>query len=126
MIYTQLLDTLSIKNRISKGDRLLTSTAQSPAHANRKAGTEAMARKDFAQAEMSFDAARAIEKNDLEILIYKNNARAMARAESNPNASITLAVSVPISTNPTWPKRFCAGWLTLKMKKMPRTASAEN
>ena len=49
---------------------------------------------------MAFNAARAIEKNDPEILIYKNNARAMARAEGNPNVSITLAVSVPISTNP--------------------------
>ena len=49
---------------------------------------------------MAFNAARAIEKNDPEILIYKNNACAMARAEGNPNVSITLAVSVPISTNP--------------------------
>jgi len=48
VIYTQLFGTLSIKNRISKGDRLLTSTAQSPARADRKAGTEVMARKDFA------------------------------------------------------------------------------
>ena len=109
VIYTQLLDTLSIKNRISKGDRLLTSTAQSPAQADRKAGTEAMARKDFAQAEMAFDAARAIEKNDPEILIYKNNARAMARAEGNPNASITIAVSVPISTNPNVAQEILRG-----------------
>ncbi|MBC7515878.1 MAG: ABC transporter substrate-binding protein [Alkalinema sp. FL-bin-369] len=109
VIYTQLSGTLSIKNRISKGDRLLTSTAQSPARADRKAGTEAMARKDFAQAEMAFDAARAIEKNDPEILIYKNNARAMARAEGNPNASITLAVSVPISTNPNVAQEILRG-----------------
>ena len=58
---------------------------------------------------MAFNAARAIEKNDPEILIYKNNARAMARAEGNPNASITLAVSVPISTNPNVAQEILRG-----------------
>ena len=110
VIYTQFFGFLSIKNRISKGDRLLISSqSQSPARADRKAGTEAMARKDFAQAEMAFDAARGVEKNDPEILIYKNNARAMARAEGNPDASITLAVSVPISTNPNVAQEILRG-----------------
>ena len=110
VIYTQFFGSSSIQNRISKGDRLLIpSLGQSPAHADRKAGTEAMARKDFAQAEMAFDAARAIEKNDPEVLIYRNNARAMARSEGNPDASITLAVSVPISTNPNVAQEILRG-----------------
>ena len=110
IFYTQFFGGSSLKNRISKGDRLLIpSLAQSSARTDRKAGTEAMARKDFAQAEMAFDAARAVEKNDPEVLIYKNNARAMARAEGNPDASITLAVSVPISTNPNVAQEILRG-----------------
>ena len=110
IFYTQFFGGSSLKSRISKGDRLLIpSLAQSPARTDRKAGTEAMARKDFAQAEMAFDAARAVEKNDPEVLIYKNNARAMARAEGNPDASITLAVSVPISTNPNVAQEILRG-----------------
>ena len=110
IIYVQFFGSLSIKNRISRGDRLLIpSLAQSPAQADRKAGTEAMARKDFAQADIAFAAARAVEKNDPEILIYKNNARAMARAEGNPDASITIAVSVPISTNPNVAQEILRG-----------------
>ena len=110
VIYAQFFGSLSIKNRISKGDRLLLpGFAQSRAQADRKAGIEAMAQKNFAQADLAFGAARAMEKNDPEILIYKNNARAMARAEGNLDAILTIAVSVPISTNPNVAQEILRG-----------------
>ncbi len=90
----------SVTTRISKGDRLLLpNDPNHPATAQRKLGIAAMGQKQFAEAEKAFAATLAIEKNDPEILIYQNNARALVSADGNANNLITLAVSVPISSN---------------------------
>ncbi len=92
----------SVKTRISKGDRLLIpslANGNAQAKIHRQDGIEAMVRKDFATAIDAFTSARTLEKNDPEILIYLNNARARVAADGNANRLITIAVSVPISTN---------------------------
>jgi branched-chain amino acid transport system substrate-binding protein len=99
-VFSQINSSPTVKTRISKGDRLLIpSDPNHPATVQRKLGIEAMVAKQFATAEKAFEAARAIEKNDPEILIYQNNARALVSSDGNPSNLITLAVSVPISTN---------------------------
>jgi branched-chain amino acid transport system substrate-binding protein len=81
----------SLAERISTGKKILIKGEVSP---DKKAGIEAFAAKKYPEAISSLEASLNLKKNDPEALIFLNNARIR-----NQN-SYTIAVSVPIGTDP--------------------------
>ncbi|MFB2983604.1 ABC transporter substrate-binding protein [Microseira sp. BLCC-F43] len=81
----------SIKFRISGGEKTLFAGAISP---KKQAGWQAFASKKFAVAAANLEAALQAKPNDPEGLIFLNNARI------GDQKSYTIAVSVPIGTDP--------------------------
>ncbi|MEH1903941.1 MAG: ABC transporter substrate-binding protein [Nostoc sp.] len=80
----------SLKDRISFGEKTLTSGDISPA---KKEGVQAIAAKSYDQAIANFTAALKLNRNDPEALIFLNNARIGSK-------SYTIVASVPIGTDP--------------------------
>ncbi|MDF5735191.1 MULTISPECIES: ABC transporter substrate-binding protein [unclassified Nostoc] len=80
----------SLKDRISFGEKTLTSGEISPA---KKEGVQAIAAKSYDQAIANFTAALKLNRNDPEALIFLNNARIGSK-------SYTIVASVPIGTDP--------------------------
>ncbi|MBF2003757.1 MAG: amino acid ABC transporter substrate-binding protein [Synechococcales cyanobacterium M58_A2018_015] len=78
-----------LANRLSSGERLLTSDAS----VAKQAGVAAYAAQDYAQAVSELEAALQTRRNDPEALIYLNNARIGA------DPAYTIAVAVPIATS---------------------------
>ena len=82
----------SIKQRISFGEKTLTTVDTSPA---KKAGIEALAGGDYNKAIAILEAALRLKRNDPEALIFLNNAR-IASAKS-----YTIVTSLPVVTDPS-------------------------
>lgn len=80
-----------VKERISLGEKALISGDISPA---KQAGMAAIAANNYPQAITNLESALTAKRNDPETLIFLNNARI------GNNKSYTIAVSVPISTDP--------------------------
>jgi ABC-type branched-subunit amino acid transport system substrate-binding protein len=78
----------SDQNRISRGERTL---FRNIGNTNRDRGNEAFRKGNYSEAVVLFEKAVAANRNDPEVLIYYNNAR--ARQQSSP---LTLAVVVPV------------------------------
>jgi branched-chain amino acid transport system substrate-binding protein len=89
------------EERFSRGDRVFF-TGNS--NANRDRGVEAIQRGDYFKAAEFFKKATEANRNDPEVLIYYNNAR--ARQNQNP---ITLAVVVPVDNGLTSAQEMLRG-----------------
>jgi branched-chain amino acid transport system substrate-binding protein len=86
--------------RISQGENLLTTGAASPA---KLAGIEAVRQGNLAEAVRHFERARQQQQHDPETLIYLNNARIGAQP------ALTIAVSVPLGSNPDVAREILQG-----------------
>ncbi|MEB3181518.1 MAG: ABC transporter substrate-binding protein [Nostocaceae cyanobacterium] len=81
----------TLEQRISLGEKILIPGEVSP---DKKSGVEALAVKKSSEAISNLEAALKLKKNDPETLIFLNNARI------RDQKSYTIAVSVPIGTDP--------------------------
>ncbi|MEH2415324.1 tetratricopeptide repeat protein [Nostoc sp.] len=81
----------SLQDRISFGEKTLTSGNISPA---KKEGVQAIAAKSYEKAIANFTAALKLNRNDPEALIFLNNARIAS------SKSYTIVASVPLGTDP--------------------------
>jgi branched-chain amino acid transport system substrate-binding protein len=82
---------ISLENRISFGEKTLTTAKTSPA---KKEGVQAIAVKSYDKAIASLEASLKLQPNDPEALIYLNNARI------GNSKNYTIVGSVPIGTDP--------------------------
>ncbi|MFN6517895.1 MAG: ABC transporter substrate-binding protein [Nostoc sp. CreGUA01] len=82
---------LSLEDRISFGEKILTPGEISPA---KKEGVQAIATKSYDRAIASLSASLKLRPNDPETLIYLNNARI------GTSQSYTIVASVPMGTDP--------------------------
>ncbi|MEC4806458.1 MAG: ABC transporter substrate-binding protein [Jaaginema sp. PMC 1079.18] len=92
--------TPDVNQRLSRGDRILLSDANSAA---KQAGVDAIAEGNYSEAVNQLEQALKENRNDPEALIYLNNARI------GNNAYHAIAVSVPISTSPNVAKEILRG-----------------
>lgn len=81
---------IDLPDRFSAGEKLLMTQ---DASAEKQAGVEAIASKNYGEAVRSLEAALQANRNDPEALIYLNNARI------GEQKSYTIAVSVPVTTS---------------------------
>jgi branched-chain amino acid transport system substrate-binding protein len=86
---SQSLNSVSLKDRMSLGSKLLIEADATP---EKRAGVAAFAKGDFEGAIAQFEASLQKRQNDPETLIYWNNARA-------GDSALRIAVSVPIGSN---------------------------
>ncbi len=84
-------DNRSIADRISFGEKTLTSGDATPA---KKEGVQALANQNYAQAIASLEKSLKINRNDPIALIYLNNARIAS------DKSYNIVASVPLGTDP--------------------------
>jgi branched-chain amino acid transport system substrate-binding protein len=97
---------IAIPERISQGEKILMSEARSdnPAFSQAKeAGTGAMTAQQYSQAVTLFESALQKSRNAPETLIYLNNARI------GNNKAYTIAVAVPIGTDPNGSSEILRG-----------------
>jgi branched-chain amino acid transport system substrate-binding protein len=88
---TEKFGDFTLKDRISFGEKTLIPDEISP---EKRSGIEAIAAQNYPAAVTNLEAALATKRNDPETLIFLNNARI------GNSKSYTIAVSVPISTDP--------------------------
>lgn len=88
---TENIGNLAVKDRISFGERSLIPGEISP---EKRSGIEAIADRNYPEAISQLEAALATRRNDPEALIFLNNAKI------GNNKSYTIAVTVPLSTDP--------------------------
>jgi branched-chain amino acid transport system substrate-binding protein len=92
----------AIANRISLGSRILVASQTT---AEKQAGVQAFAKGDYQTASQKFQASLQKNRNDPESMIYLNN----ATANANHAASLKIAVSVPIGSNPNVAQELLRG-----------------
>ncbi|WP_211175915.1 ABC transporter substrate-binding protein [Brasilonema sp. UFV-L1] len=90
-IVWRVIDEMSFSNRISLGEKILLESVKTP---EKEAGVRAFWFKDYKTAVSKFEKSRQQNPSDPETLIYLNNAKI---GEKN---ALTIAVGVPIGTNP--------------------------
>jgi branched-chain amino acid transport system substrate-binding protein len=92
----------AIATRISLGSRILVTSETTP---EKQAGVRAFAKGDYQTASQKFQASLQQKRNDPEAMIYLNN----ATANANHAASLKIAVSVPIGSNPNVAQELLRG-----------------
>ncbi len=90
----------SIETAVSRGERLLFTDSATP---DKQAAAQAFAAGDFSTAVAKLEASLQANRNDPEVLIYLNNAR-IGKADS-----LSIAVVVPIGTNPNSAREILRG-----------------
>ncbi len=90
-----------IERRISIGEKILIAADKNP---QKQVAAEAFARGDYFSAIIGYEASLRIKRNDPEVWIYKNNAKALAAGNF-----IKIAVSVPIGGNLNVAKEMLRG-----------------
>lgn len=86
---------------ISVGEKVLVQEDKNP---NKEAGVKALAKGNCDNAIQSFKSSLKLNRNDPETLIYLNNAKSRQQV-----AQLTIAVSVPIGSNPNVAKEILRG-----------------